>query len=290
VAQADQATWRVNKIGIESWSPSRIPPKRRIFKVAQIGANRHCDVDPVAKRPSLVVDVTPKHISIYEEIMSLIADQTAAPITTPLRDWVQKIGMLTPIRNLRGAFRRDVPSWVARGCPSPAPNIVKMSVVRHHVTAFGTKVFVETGTYLGSMVEYVATTGVQCHTIEIDPVIYERAQKIVGRHSNINLILGDSGVALPELLKSLTEPATFWLDGHYSGSFTGRSELDTPVSAELDHILEHPIKKHVILIDDARDFTGVDGYPKLSSLLAHFDDHPNYRAEVSADIIRITPR
>ena len=54
--------------------------------------------------------------------------------------------------------------------------------------------------------------------------------------------------------------------------------------------MDHPIKTHVILIDDARDFTGRDGYPRLSSLLAHFDDHPHYAASGSADIIRIVPR
>jgi hypothetical protein len=213
-----------------------------------------------------------------------------APITSKSRDVVQKLGLLTTVRNARGALRRDVGNWVKAGCPSPAPNIVKMSVVAHHVVAHKTPVFIETGTYLGSMVEYVAATGVQCHSIEIDPVIYARAQKILARHGNITLHLGDSAVALPAILATLTQPATFWLDGHYSGSFTGRAAVDTPVSAELDHILNHPIKGHVILIDDARDFTGTDGYPRLSSLLSHFDDNPDYRAEVSADIIRITPR
>ena len=208
----------------------------------------------------------------------------------PLRDRVQQAGLLTLARNLRGVFRRDVTHWVHSGCPSPAPNIIKMAVVRHHVTAHQTPVFIETGTYLGSMVEHIAATGVECHTIEIDPAIHARAQKILARHRNIDLILEDSAVALPRLLAGLDRPATFWLDGHYSGAFTGRAELDTPVSAELEHILAHPVKRHVILIDDARDFTGRDGYPTLSSLLAHFDDHPHYFAQVSADIIRIVPR
>lgn len=212
------------------------------------------------------------------------------PITTPLRDFVQKAGLLTLIRNLRGLWRGDVPNWVKAGCPSPAPNVVKMAVVKHHVVGYGNRVFVETGTFLGSMVEHIAATGVTCHTIEIDPVIYKRAQTILGRHKNINLILGDSGVELPRVLSTLSEPATFWLDGHYSGSFTGKGDLDTPVSAELEHIMNHPVKGHVILIDDARDFTGKDGYPPLSTLLGHFENHPDYKAAVSADIIRITPR
>jgi hypothetical protein len=43
------------------------------------------------------------------------------------------------------------------------------------------------------------------------------------------------------------------------------------------------------LIDDAREFTG-HAYPMLSSFLAAFDNQSDYQAEVSADIIRVTPR
>lgn len=214
----------------------------------------------------------------------------ANELSFPFRDMVQKAGLLTAVRNTRAAVRREMTNWVRAGCPSPAPNVVKFHVVRSHVERYRTPIFVETGTYLGSMVEYIAaTTGAKCHTIEIDEATYHRAQKILSGRK-IELLLGDSGKVLPELLKRIDRPATFWLDGHYSGSFTGRAEIDTPVSAELDAILEHPIKNHVILIDDARDFTGEDGYPRLCEVLAHFDRHPDYKASVSADIIRIEPR
>jgi hypothetical protein len=214
-----------------------------------------------------------------------------SPNTSLLRDAVQRAGLLTLVRNARAALRREVPNWVRRGCPSPAPNVVKMSVVRSHLERHHMRVFVETGTYLGSMVEFIAkTTGAHCYTIEIVPEIHARAKRILAGVKGIELLLGDSAAKLPEILANLNEPATFWLDGHYSGAFTGKSEVDTPVSAELNHILDHPIKRHVILIDDARDFVGKDSYPHLSELLAQFDNHPHYRASVSADIIRIEPR
>lgn len=208
----------------------------------------------------------------------------------PVRDAVQRAGLLTLARNLRAVFRRDVGHWIRSGCPSPAPNVVKMAVVRHHVEACGAKYFVETGTFLGSMVEHIAETGVKCFTIEIDDVIYKRAVDMLKGRKNIQCLKGDSAVVLPEVLESIDEPAVFWLDGHYSGGFTGKAEIDTPVSEELQMIIEHKIKNHVILIDDARDFNGQDGYPLLSTLLSHFDNRPDYRAEVSADIIRIVPR
>lgn len=210
--------------------------------------------------------------------------------TSALRDWVQQSGLLPLVRDARDRLQRRVGNWVDMGCPSPAPNAVKFRVVRHHVTAFRTPVFIETGTYLGSMTDFIARTGVQCHTIEIVPAIHERARQILARHRNVTLHLGDSGVVLPALLRKLDRPATFWLDGHYSGSFTGRSDLDSPVSAEVDAILSHHVPGHVILIDDAREFTGQGGYPRLSELLAHFEGHPTYRADVSTDIIRILPR
>ncbi len=212
------------------------------------------------------------------------------PITSSLRDTVQRMGLLTLLRNSRGLLRRDLAKWVDSGCPSPAPTMVKLSIVRHYVNLYKTKNFVETGTFLGTMIEYIAATGVQCHTIEIDPVIHERTKNVLGKYKNINFILGDSGIALPALLQGINEPATFWLDGHYSGSFTGRSDVDTPISAELDHILGHPVKNHVILIDDARDFDGSNNYPMISKLFAHFENHEHYHMELSADIIRIVPR
>lgn len=210
--------------------------------------------------------------------------------TSAVRDWVQRSGLLPLVRDTRDSLQRRVSNWVDAGCPSPAPNAVKFRVVRHHVTAYKTPVFIETGTYLGSMTDFIARSGVECHTIEIVPAIHERARQILGRHQNVTLHLGDSGVVLPALLRTLDRPATFWLDGHYSGSFTGRSEVDSPVSAEVDAILSHHVTGHVILIDDAREFTGRSGYPPLSQLMAHFEQHPAYRAEVSTDIIRILPR
>ncbi len=208
----------------------------------------------------------------------------------PVRDAVQQAGLLTLARNVRAFFRRDLHRWVVGGCQSPAPNVVKMAIVRHFVVSSQSRFFVETGTYLGSMVEHVAETGVDCFTIEIDDDIYTRAKRILKHKKNISCLKGDSAVVLPELLSQIDSPAVFWLDGHYSGGFTGKADTDTPVSTELQMILDHHVKNHIILIDDARDFTGKNNYPYLSSLLAQFDDNPNYSAEVSSDIIRVLPR
>jgi hypothetical protein len=207
-----------------------------------------------------------------------------------LRKLAWAAGVLPRLQRARAALRLDATRWIAGGCQSPAPEVVKKSIVRHYITSHRTPVFVETGTFLGNMVQFIADTGVQCHSIEIDAVLHARAKELLSGRSNVHLILGDSAHELPKLIADLSSPATFWLDGHYSGQGTGRGEIDTPISAELEAILDHPIKKHVILIDDARCFDGQSDYPKLHELLARFDQHPDYVASVSADIIRIVPR
>ena len=72
---------------------------------------------------------------------------------------------------------------------------------------------------------------------------------------------GDSGEILPELLNNINEPILFWLDGHYSAGNTSKGSLNTPIIKELVTIFQHPIKQHIILIDDARLFNGADDYP-----------------------------
>jgi hypothetical protein len=78
------------------------------------------------------------------------------------------------------------------------------------------------------------------------------------------------------------------LDGHYSAGNTARGALETPVSSEIDAILKHTVRHHVILIDDARNFDGTHDYPLLDqfrrSILAA---RPTAKFAVADDIIRI---
>lgn len=46
--------------------------------------------------------------------------------------------------------------------------------------------------------------------------------------------------------------AFFWLEGHYSGGVTGRTEHDCPLWFELDAIKNSVRDDHVIVIDGAR--------------------------------------
>ena len=95
----------------------------------------------------------------------------------------------------------------------------------------------------------------------------KRAQKRFENDHKVKIIKGDSGKVLKDIVKEISEPILFWLDGHYSSEFfigdeyfvTAKSDLNTPVEEELRTILASR-RDHIILIDDARLFNGTDDY------------------------------
>ena len=144
--------------------------------------------------------------------------------------------------------------------PEKREHIFKVSRI------FGTRIFVETGTYLGLTTEFLAPHFEKCFTIEIDKDLYTKAKDRLKDFKNVQVLHGSSSTFLPRVLNQINEPTLFWLDAHYSGGTTGRGELYTPIKQELVKIFEHPIKNHVILIDDARFFIGIDDYPTVASI------------------------
>jgi hypothetical protein len=181
-------------------------------------------------------------------------------------------------------------SWLSRGCQAPAPQAVKMRIVERYLREYNLRCLIETGTYLGDTVGYLSTTGIECLSIELCEHLHRQAMEFLAHRRNVTLIHGDSREMLPGLLAELDKPALFWLDGHYSGEGTAQGAEDSPIDAEIEAILKHPISSHVVLIDDARCFRGTKGYPHLDQLLRRIREEGRYDAEVSADIIRLVPR
>jgi len=151
----------------------------------------------------------------------------------------------------------------------------------------GHTLFVETGTFLGDTTIAMAAVFQRCWTVEIDEALYQQALRKFEGHQNITAIRGDSETTIADILKDIDAPAIFWLDGHYSRGNTGRGFLDSPIMNELRRIFEHPIKAHVILIDDARLFLGRNGYPTIKALHRFVRDSSPYRMRVSNDIIKL---
>jgi hypothetical protein len=141
------------------------------------------------------------------------------------------------------------------------------------------------------MVEATKKTFDRIYSIELDENLYETARHRFSESRSITIVKGDSGRVLPELLKIIESPCLFWLDAHYcSGGATSGGELVTPIMKELECILNHSIKNHVILIDDASLFVGKDDYPTIEELERFIlDINPKLVIRVENNIVRVHP-
>jgi len=204
--------------------------------------------------------------------------------------------MLTIIKKLTSeSFRKklteckSVISWFLNGQVLPAPHIIKRTILRNYARKYECATFVETGTYLGDTTYALKNTFKKLISIELDQNLYNRAFERFKHNPHIIILQGDSATVLPSVIATVSSPALFWLDGHYSGENTGHSGLETPIMAELELIFNHPIKNHVILIDDARLFLGARDYPTLEEVRNFVKNNSAYlNMSVENDIIRIT--
>ena len=183
---------------------------------------------------------------------------------------------------------RDYWRWLKTGCPPPPPHGIKQGVVKEYVRSYQCSVFFETGTYLGDMIQAVKDDFRHIYSVELSERLYQQAQLRFKNDHHIILLQGDSGKILRETLKQIQKPCLFWLDAHYSGGITATGNKHSPIIEEINTILKHPIKNHVILIDDARMFVGKNGYPDLSELKETVAIlRPELNITVEKDIISI---
>ena len=188
-------------------------------------------------------------------------------------------------------LRRDLEArraWERQGRPSPPPHIVKEELIKDYAKTFNTQILIETGTYLGDMVHAMKKSFSRIISFELDHNLATQAQQRFANDPHIEIVEGDSGKLLDEHLATINEPCLFWLDGHYSGGITAKGSLETPIKNELTAILSHPVDGHVILIDDARCFTGEHDYPTIDELKSFVAARkPNHKFSVEHDVIRI---
>lgn len=214
--------------------------------------------------------------------------KTELPVKKLIKQCLERAGLWHFLDLLRKT--PEILTWLRFGCHGIASHPLKMIVVRSYLKRYSLSHFIETGTYLGDTLNYIARTGVQCISIELSESLYNDARRRFKAFDNVKLVQGDSGKKIPEILSDLRVPVLFWLDGHYSAGITAKAETHTPVSSELRAILDHPVKQHVILIDDARCFDGTNDYPHLDELLRVIREEGSYSVEITTDIIRLVPR
>ena len=169
---------------------------------------------------------------------------------------------------------------------SPTHDLIKKVQSENNI-----KIFVETGTFIGNTLIGLRQSFQKLYSIELDKGIYRLAKKRLADHANVEIIHGDSAKHLPKILNDISEPAIFWLDAHYSSGVTGLGELQTPVLRELKAIFDHPIKKHYILIDDVKDFNGLNDYPTVNALLNFISNYGNdlYIGRVEGQVFIVEP-
>jgi hypothetical protein len=172
---------------------------------------------------------------------------------------------------------------------SPPPP-VKVREIVNYAQEFGTRVFVETGAYLGDTIWAVRNHFDQLYSVELDPWLGAHVQARFARLPDVRILIGDSATVLPLVLQDVDESCLFWLDAHYSGGITARGDKPTPVMDELNAIANHFIQEHVVLIDDARLFNGEQGFPTVSELRSSLRGmRPGWHLEIRDDMVRVTP-
>jgi hypothetical protein len=188
------------------------------------------------------------------------------------------------MRSLLLKISRSVLHWP----PEPSSPATKHALVARFARAAPN--LVETGTFEGDMVEAQRENYSRIVTIEMADSLCAAAKNRFAPYKHITVLHGDSGRVLPDALRLLTGPATFWLDGHYSGGQTAGSDTDPPIIHELAMIAARNEPGDIVLIDDARLFGWRRGYPRIGTIRNFAAKHwPNHGISIESDVICILP-
>jgi hypothetical protein len=193
---------------------------------------------------------------------------------SPLSSWVIELRDRADYRRWRRA------NVAGTTCP-----LQKRYAMRDLLRAHKLDLVVETGTFLGDMATFLSRHGCEVITIELDPKLAALARRRFSGSKRVRVVEGDSGTQLPAVVEKLTRPALFYLDAHYSGPGTGKGELETPISAEIDFILSRAPAGSMVAIDDARCFGTLPDYPPLQDLLGALQARGVTDAHVADDAI-----
>lgn len=178
--------------------------------------------------------------------------------------------------------------WFLSSRQGPPPYVYKRHIIKKYAKKYSLSVLVETGTFFGDTVNELLYNFKKIYSVEVDDKLYNKAKNRFLAYNWVDILKGDSTVVLPNILKKETDPIIFWLDGHYSGGETGKAELNTPILAELETILNNYNEKSVILIDDARCYNGLDDYPSVNGLIEFIKQRKSdLDVLIKDDIIRV---
>jgi hypothetical protein len=125
--------------------------------------------------------------------------------------------------------------------------------MKHNFAAYPNEYFVETGSGGGHGIRAAIQAGFpNIRSIELSPRYYKICRRQFKKHKNVTLYCGDSSEILGDVIKDIDVSITFWLDSHFSGADTAMGKEAVPLMPELQIIKAHPVKTHILLLDDMR--------------------------------------
>lgn len=146
-------------------------------------------------------------------------------------------------------------------------HLEKENLVIETAANWDLEVLVETGTFLGTMVEAVRRHFDYVYTIELDKKLAMDA-RVKFALQNVDVLHGDSGQLLAKMVQLICKPTLYWLDAH---SKFGEQYAGHPLLKELDAFqgaLEGV--RRVILIDDMH-LLGKEDFPSEAEVLARLE-------------------
>jgi hypothetical protein len=153
---------------------------------------------------------------------------------------------------------------------------------------------IETGTYLGGTAYRCAKIFKKVYTIELDPVLVQKARINLAGCSNVEVIHGDAVEQLGKLFNAGSiERAVVFLDGHYSGGDTAHGEIAEPALEELKILGQNRNRINAVIIDDFRNFGMEPGHPPKSELfrsLEKFLPEAEFTLQIQNDQVMATRR
>ena len=143
-------------------------------------------------------------------------------------------------------WMRPLPSGGSTGsgrqarAPIPAPPIIKQRIVKEYLRRSVHRPSSKPAPSGATWWTHSPALPAGLCRIELDDLLYADAQRRFAGQAHVELLHGDSGTLLPRILGELDRPALFWLDGHYTGIGSARTEVDSPIVAEIEALLEPP--------------------------------------------------
>lgn len=154
-----------------------------------------------------------------------------------------------------------------------------MPALLHIFEKYKTPILIETGSYIGDGIQCALQAGYDLiKSVDISQIQYDHCSIRFKNNNKVQLFLGSTENMLWDMIKDIDHQITFWLDAHQSGEGTPMSHQKCPLEDELQIIAQHPIKNHIIMIDDMRCAGTVEFDYKSRELIenAILKINPNY--------------